>query len=211
MEISAGDRSPGVGAHRGELADEPDGGAEPPLALLEPGLETPVEVLAATVGFHLLAGHGTDTRIVEVPHQHRDGTGGKVVVGIGEDDDGRGDLGEPEVDGLRLAEPVVGGNDDGAGVLGARRGLDVGIGHHHDVERAGVAVGEDVAHLGPDRFGFGVGGDEHGDGGPLLRIRHSRRCVAPGRRRQPRRVQHVSGRGGRNEGADSQTGSSDHA
>jgi len=78
-----------------------------------------------------------------VPHQRRYGAGSKVVVGIGQDDHRRGDLGEPEVDGLGLAETIVGGDHGGARMLGARGSLGVGIGHHHDVEWAGVAVGQD--------------------------------------------------------------------
>ena len=58
------------------------------------------------------------------------------------------------------------------------RRLDVGVGHHHDVERAGVAVGQDVAHLGPDALGLAVGGHEHRDGAATARDRET--GAAPG-------------------------------
>ena len=64
---------PRVGADGGELSHEPDSRAQLPLALFEPGLETLVEIFAAAVGFHLLARHGADAGIVEVPDQRRDG------------------------------------------------------------------------------------------------------------------------------------------
>ena len=125
--------------------------------------------------------------------QCRDGAGREHVVGVGEDHDRRSDFGEPEVDRLRLAETFIGGDDRGSGMLGVRRGLGVGVGHHHDIELARITVGEDVAHLGPDALGLRVGRNEHGDRRPLDRVRDRRDATSTRRDRQPCGIKDVSG------------------
>ena len=144
-------------------------------------------------------------------HQRCDGSGDEDVVGVGDHDDGCGDLGEAEVDGLGLAEPAVGGDHRRPRLFGAHRRLDVAIGHHDDVELAGVPVGEDVMDLGSDALGFPVGGHEHGDGGPVFGVGDRGLRTMARRQGQPGRIEHVSGRSGGHQGADSQRGSSDHA
>ena len=65
-----GDRAPRRGPNGRELADEADRRAEAILAPLEPGLEPPVQALAASaVVFQLLAGDCTDRGVGEVLHQ----------------------------------------------------------------------------------------------------------------------------------------------
>ena len=67
-----GDRAPRLGPDGGELADEADRRTEAVLALLEPGLEPPVQALASSaVVLQLLAGDRTDRGVGEVLHQRR--------------------------------------------------------------------------------------------------------------------------------------------
>ena len=207
--------SAGIGRHASarmadELADEADRRAEAVFALLEPGLEPPVQALASSaVVLELLAGDRSDGRVGEVLHHRGQRAGRQAVVGIADHDDRRRGLGEAPVERLGLAETLRAGQRPGPGPLRRRRGLGIPVGHHQDLERARVPVRPEVVDLGGDHARLAVGRHHDGQVGCVSRSRRpgGRRdpaATAPGAPGQPGRIEQVTRSGRRHQPAHQQ-------